>query len=136
MDTYLEFHERSINDREKFWSELSSKIYWKENPKIICDTSNSPFTKWFIDGKTNLAFNCIDRHLPNRSDQVAIKYISTEADIQKDITFDQLNIEVNTFASILKNFGIKKGDRVLIYMPMIPEAVFAMLASVKIGAIH
>ena len=136
MDTYSEFHNRSINDREKFWSELSSKIYWKENPKTICDTSNSPFTKWFIDGKTNLAFNCIDRHLPNRSDQVAIKYISTEADIQKDITYGQLNIEVNTFASILKNFGIKKGDRVLIYMPMIPEAVFAMLASVKIGAIH
>ena len=108
MDTYLEFHNRSINDKEKFWSELSSKIYWKEKPKTICDTSNSPFTKWFIDGKTNLAFNCIDRHLPNRSDQVAIKYISTEADIQKDITYGQLNIEVNTFASILKNFGIKK----------------------------
>jgi len=89
-----------------------------------------------VGGETNLCHNAVDRHLATRADQKALVWISTEVDAKREFTFRELADEVNRFAAILKSHGVGKGDRVLIYMPMIPEAVFAMLATVRIGAIH
>ncbi len=102
----------------------------------MLDYSRPPFTKWFVGGETNLCHNVVDRHLAERGDQNALVYISTEMDEEKVYTFKQLHTEVNRFAAILQSLGVGKGDRVLIYMPMIPEAIFAMLATVRIGAIR
>ena len=136
MTNYADFHRRSLTDRDAFWSEQAKLVDWKTPPQQICDYSNPPFAKWFVGGTTNLCHNAIDRHLKDRSDQAALIFVSTETDVEKVYTFRELHAEVQRMAAVLKDLGVQKGDRVLIYMPMIAEAAFAMLACARIGAIH
>jgi propionyl-CoA synthetase len=133
---YEEFHSWSINDPESFWGEQAKMIYWHKPPQKIRDYSKPPFCKWFVGGETNLCYNAVDRHLADRADQRALIYISTETDETKIYTYAELYREVNRFAAVLQSLDVQKGDRVIIYMPMIPEALFAMLACVRLGAIH
>ncbi len=136
MAAFKEFHARSINDRDAFWSEQAQLIHWQAPFSATLDYSRPPFAKWFVGGRTNLCFNAVDRHLAQRGDQNALIFISTETDQEKTYSFKQLHREVNRMAGCLRSLGVGRGDRVLIYMPMIPEAAFAMLACVRIGAIH
>jgi propionyl-CoA synthetase len=136
MGAYADFHRRSIEDRDGFWSEQAQLIDWKTPPTQICDYNNPPFAKWFVGGTTNLCHNAVDRHLKDRADQAALIFVSTETQQEKVYTFRELSEEVQRMAAILRELGVGKGDRVLIYMPMIAEAAFAMLACVRIGAIH
>ena len=136
MGQFAEFHKRSIQDRDAFWAEQAKQIAWHKPPQEICDYSNPPFAKWFQGGLTNLCHNAIDRHLKDRGDQAALIFVSTETDQEVTYTYKQLHAEVQRMAASLLSLGVKKGDRVLIYMPMIAEASFAMLACARIGAIH
>ena len=136
MVHYADFHKRSIQDRDAFWAEQAQQIEWHKAPQEICDYSNPPFAKWFKGGETNLCHNAIDRHLKDRGDQAALIFVSTETDQELTYTYKQLHAEVQRMAASLLSLGVKKGDRVLIYMPMIAEASFAMLACARIGAIH
>ena len=136
MTSYADFHRRSLTDRDAFWAEQAKLVDWKTPPQQICDYSNPPFAKWFVGGTTNLCYNAIDRHLKDRADQAALIFVSTETDVEKVYTFRELHAEVQRMAAVLKDLGVQKGDRVLIYMPMIAEAAFAMLACARIGAIH
>ena len=133
---YREFHRRSIEHPEAFWNEQAALIHWHKPYRQVLDYSNPPFTKWFVGGETNLCYNAVDRHLADRGEQRALIYISTETGEEKTYSFKELHAEVNRFAAVLRSLGVAKGDRVLIYMPMIPEALFAMLATVRLGAIH
>ena len=134
--TYSAFHRRSIDDRDNFWLEQSALIDWQTPPTQICDYSKPPFAKWFVGGTTNLCHNAVDRHVATRGDQPALIWVSTETDQEIVYTFTQLLAEVQRMAAVLLSLGVKQGDRVLIYMPMTAEAVFAMLACTRIGAIH
>jgi propionyl-CoA synthetase len=136
MTSYAEFHRRSIEDREGFWGEQAQLIDWHKPFDQVCDYTNPPFAKWFAGGETNLCHNAVDRHLATRADQNALIFVSTETNIEKAYSYRELHAEVQRFAAIYESLGVKKGDRVLIYMPMIAEAAFAMLACVRIGAIH
>ena len=136
MTAYDEFHRRSLTERDSFWGEQAELIDWKTQPQQICDYSNPPFAKWFVGGTTNLCHNAVDRHLKDRADQAALIFVSTETDEEKVYSFRELHAEVQRMAAVLKELGVHKGDRVLIYMPMIAEAAFAMLACARIGAIH
>ncbi len=130
------FYRRSIDDRDAFWAEQARLIDWQTPPQQICDTSNPPFARWFVGGTTNLCHNAVDRHVAARADQAALIWVSTEVDQQRTYSFAELHAEVQRMAATLLAMGVVKGDRVLIYMPMVPEAVFAMLACVRIGALH
>jgi propionyl-CoA synthetase len=136
MTSYAEFHRRSIEDREGFWGEQAQLIDWHKPFDQVCDYSNPPFAKWFAGGETNLCHNAVDRHLATRADQNALIFVSTETNTEKAYSYRELHAEVQRMAAIYESLGVKKGDRVLIYMPMIAEAAFAMLACVRIGAIH
>ncbi|NNU42878.1 propionate--CoA ligase [Ramlibacter montanisoli] len=133
---YAEFYRRSIEDRDAFWAEQAKLIDWQTPPAQICDASNPPFFKWFAGGKTNLCHNAVDRHLATRADQAALIFVSSETNEERVYTFRELHHEVQKMAAVLQSLGVGKGDRVLIYMPMIAEAAFAMLACARIGAIH
>ncbi|MBC7469327.1 MAG: propionate--CoA ligase [Ramlibacter sp.] len=134
--SYAEFYRRSIDDRDGFWAEQAALIDWQAPPQQICDDSNPPFTRWFVGGTTNLCHNAVDRHLQERADQPALIYVSSETGAEQVYTFRDLHTEVQQAAAVLQSLGVKKGDRVLIYMPMIAQAAFAMLACARIGAIH
>jgi propionyl-CoA synthetase len=136
MTTYKDFYRRSIDDPAGFWSEQARLVDWHKPFTRVLDYTKPPFRDWFVGGETNLCHNAIDRHLATRADQQALVWISTEVDQKRTFTYAQLHDEVNRFAAVLEANGVGKGDRVLIYMPMTPEAVFAMLATVRIGAIH
>ena len=136
MSTYAQFHRRSIEDREGFWSEQAGLIDWHKPFQRALDFSRPPFAKWFVGGETNLCHNALDRHLADRAEQKALVWISTEVDKQASYTYRELHAEVQRVAAMLLELGVKRGDRVIIYMPMIPEASFAMLACARIGAIH
>jgi len=136
MGSYADFHKRSVQDRDAFWTEQAALIDWHKPFDQVCDYSNPPFAKWFKGGETNLCHNAVDRHLATRGDQNALIFVSTETNTEKAYSFRELHAEVNRMAAILQAQGVGKGDRVLIYMPMIAEACFAMLACVRIGAIH
>ena len=136
MTTYAEFQRRSLEDRDGFWAEQAQRIEWQIPPQQVCDYSNPPFARWFVGGTTNLCHNAVDRHLATRGDQAALIAISTETGTEKTYTFQDLHTEVQRMAAALLALGVQQGDRVLIYMPMIAEAVFAMLAATRIGAIH
>ena len=136
MATYVETHRRSLANAEEFWRERAALIDWQTPFSRVLDYSRPPFARWFVGGRLNLCHNAIDRHLAKRGDQAALIFISTETDQRKVYTYRQLFEEVNRLAAMLRAQGVHKGDRVLIYLPMIPEAVFAMLATVRIGAIH
>jgi propionyl-CoA synthetase len=136
MTSYADFHRRSIEDRDGFWTEQAQLIDWHKPFNQVCDYSKPPFANWFAGGETNLCYNAVDRHLATRPDQNALIFVSTETDIEKAYSFRELHAEVQRMAAILKGLGVGKGDRVLIYMPMVAEACFAMLACARIGAIH
>ena len=134
--SYKTVHAQSIQDPNVFWGEEAKHIHWEKPFDAVLDYSKPPFAHWFKGGLTNLCYNAVDRHLADRGDQIALVAVSTETDIEKTYTFKELHAEVNRMAAILKANGVGKGDRVLIYMPMIAEASFAMLACARIGAIH
>jgi len=136
MSRYAEFYKKSINQRDAFWSEQTRLIDWQQAPRQICDYSQPPFARWFVGGTTNLCHNAVDRHLKDRAEQAALIFVSTETDQEVTYSFSQLHAEVQRMAATLQALGVKQGDRVLIYMPMIAEAAFAMLACARIGAIH
>jgi propionyl-CoA synthetase len=136
MGAYQDFHRRSIADRDAFWREEAQLIDWRQPCEQVLDYSRPPFARWFVGGRTNLCHNAVDRHLGERGEQKAIVYISTETGEEKTFTFRELHAEVSRCAALLKALGCEKGDRVLVYMPMIPEAAFAMLACARIGAVH
>ncbi len=134
--SYVDFYRRSIDDRDGFWSEQAALIDWHTAPQQICDTSRPPFARWFVGGTTNLCHNAVDRHVASRGDAPALIYVSTETGIERSYSFNELHREVQRMAAILLSLGVTKGDRVLIYMPMVAEAAFAMLACTRIGAVH
>jgi len=136
MTTYREFFRRSIDDREAFWAEQAHLVDWHTPARQVLDYSRPPFARWFVGGETNLCFNAVDRHLAARGDQTAIAWISTEVEQERRLTYRELYAEVNRCAAMLRSLGVAAGDRVLLYMPMIPEAAVAMLACARIGAIH
>ncbi|MBO0989328.1 propionate--CoA ligase [Delftia sp. SD018] len=131
-----DFHRRSIEERDAFWAEQARRIDWHVPPHRICDYDNPPFARWFVGGQTNLCHNAVDRHLAERADQNALIAISTETGTEKVYTYRELHAEVQRMAAVLQSLGVQKGDRVQIYMPMIAEAAFAMLACARLGAIH
>jgi len=133
---YADFHRRSLEDRDAFWTEQAKAIDWHTPFTQVCDYSHPPFAKWFVGGTTNLCHNAVDRHLAARADQNALIFVSTETDTERCYSFRELHDEVQRMAATLLSLGVKKGDRVLVYMPMIPEAAFAMLACTRIGALH
>ena len=138
-EKYLQEYERSINDPQNFWAEHAQRIDWIKPYTRIKDVSYSEkdlHIKWFYDGTLNVSSNCLDRHLEKRGDQTAIIWEGDDPKEDKRISFKELHSEVCKFANALKELGVKKGDRVTIYMPMIPEAAVAMLACARVGAIH
>ena len=138
-DGYLEMYKRSVEDAEGFWAEHGKRIEWTKPYTQVKDVtygSDNVEIKWFYDGKLNVAHNCIDRHLEKRADKVAIIWEGDDPSEDAKITYRELHQHVCKFANVLKTQGVKKGDRVTIYMPMIPEAAYAMLACARIGAIH
>ncbi len=136
MATYKDFHRGSLDGRDAFWRAEAALIDWQTPFTAVLDYSNPPFAKWFVGGRTNLCHNAIDRHLGARGAQKALIYLSTETGETRTYSYRDLHAEVNRFAAVLKAQGAGRGDRVLIYMPMIAEAAFAMLACARIGAIH
>ena len=137
MGYYRDIYKSWKNDHLKFWGKQAKAITWGKKPKKILDDSNSPFYKWFPDGTLNTCYNAIDRHvLSGRGEQDAIIYDSPVTNTKKRITYSQLQYQVSQFAGALIKLGVIKGDRVIIYMPMIPEALVAMLACARIGAVH
>src|SRR5512134_3235340 len=135
-EKYRAFHERSIKDRDAFWTEQAALVDWGKPFGRVLDYSRPPFAKWFVGGETNLCHNALDRHLAARGDQPALVWLSTEVEKEARYTYRELHAEVNRCAAVLQSLGVGRGDRVLLYMPMIPEAAFAMLACARIGAIH
>ena len=133
---YNDFYRRSIDQPEAFWTEQAALIDWHKPFDTVCEYDNPPFANWFVGGQTNLCHNAVDRHLAQRAEQNALIFVSTETDQERAYSFRELHAEVQTFAATLLSLGVRKGDRVLIYMPMIAEAAFAMLACARIGAIH
>lgn len=136
MTKYADFYRRSLDDRDAFWREQAGLIDWNTPPRQICDYSNPPFARWYLGGTTNLCHNAVDRHLKDRPDQTALICVSTETCTEKTYSFRELHAEVQRTAAMLRELGVRKGDRVLIYMPMIAQAAFTMLACARIGAIH
>ncbi|MBP2151458.1 acetate--CoA ligase [Xanthobacter flavus] len=136
---YQSMYAASVNDPNAFWGEHGKRIDWFTPYTKVKNTSYDPghvSIKWFEDGVTNVAYNCVDRHLETRGDQVAIIWEGDSPDESRKITYRELSSEVNKLANVLRNRGVEKGDRVTIYLPMIPEAAFAMLACARLGAIH
>jgi propionyl-CoA synthetase len=133
---YADLYQRSIHDPEGYWREQASRIDWHAPFEQVCDTSRPPFARWFAGGLTNLCHNAVDRHLATRPDQPAIIHVSSETGTEQTISYGQLFVEVQRMAAVLHRLGVRKGDRVLIYMPMVPLAVIAMLATVRLGAVH
>jgi len=136
MTSYADFYRESIDQPDVFWAEQAKLIDWHKPFDRVCNYNNPPFVQWFEGGQTNLCHNAVDRHLKDRADQAALIAISSETGTEKTYTFKDLQGEVQRMAASLKVLGVEKGDRVLIYMPMIAEAVFAMLACARIGAVH
>jgi len=139
QSSYEAKYKESVNNNEKFWADEGKRIHWfKPYTKIkeVIYSTKKVSIKWFHDGTTNVSYNCIDRHLPKRAKQTAIIFEGDDPKESKNITYQELSDEVCKLANGLKEIGIKKGDRVTIYMPMVPEGVYAMLACTRIGAIH
>ncbi len=135
---YQEMYKRSVSDPEAFWGEHGKRLDWIKPYTKVKNTSfdDGVSIKWFEDGSLNVSVNCVDRHLDTRADQTAIIFEGDEPADSRDITYRELHDEVCRFANVLKSKGVRRGDRVTIYMPMIPEAVYAMLACARIGAVH
>ena len=137
MGRYAEAFQQSLTDPERFWGAAASGIDWYRKPTVVLDKSNPPFFRWFADGTLNTCFNAVDRHVNDgRGDQVALIYDSPVTATSRKLTYRQLLDEVARFAGVLRRLGTSAGDRVVIYMPMIPETVIAMLACARLGAVH
>ncbi|MBF0444533.1 MAG: propionate--CoA ligase [Magnetococcales bacterium] len=136
IQKYKEFYNHSMESPDAFWREQAQLIDWETSFDSVLEYNNPPFAKWFVGGTLNLCNNAVDRHLADRGGQNAIIWVSTEEDKEVSITYEDLHKQVNEAAAVYQNLGVQKGDRILIYMPMIPQAVVAMLACVRIGAIH
>jgi propionyl-CoA synthetase len=136
MQRVREFHRRSLQSRDTFWRDEAALVDWQRPFDSVLDYSRPPFARWFVGGRTNLCHNAVDRHVAARGDQAALVYLSTETGAEASYTYRELHSEVVRCAAMLRSLGVARGDRVLLYMPMIPEAVFAMLACARIGAIH
>jgi len=134
--SYADFYRQSLEQPEVFWAEQARLIDWFSPPQRICNWDTPPFAHWFEGGKLNLCHNALDRHLKERAQQAALIAVSTETGSERVYSFEQLHAQVQRMAAVLQSLGVVKGDRVLIYMPMIAEAAFAMLACARIGAIH
>lgn len=139
-EQYKTLYKQSIDDPETFWAEQATQfLTWSKPWDKVMDYSfdaKDLYIKWFQGGTLNVAYNCIDRHLESKGEQVAIIWEGDDPNDDKKITYKELHHDVSKFANILKQRGVKKGDRVCIYMPMIPEAGYAMLACARIGAVH
>ena len=137
---YNELYKQSIDDPETFWGAQAKRIEWRTPHSRVLDYSKPPFSNWFVGGETNLCHNAIDRWVDKQGDQTALIAISTEtpdaAPVEKTWSYRELQREVERTAAIMQSLGVGKGDMVLIYMPMIAEATFTMLACARIGAIH
>src|SRR5438270_2049862 len=134
---YTEVYARSMRDPEGFWGEVSQAIDWYQPAKKVFDKDAGIYGRWFTGAVCNTCYNAIDRHVERgRANQAAIIYDSPVTDAKRSISYAELQREVATLAVILQDFGVTKGDRVIIYMPMVPEALFAMYACARIGAIH
>lgn len=134
---YAEVHARSLADREGFWAEAAGAIRWLKPYDRVLDDSRAPVYRWFAGGELNTCYECLDRHVEEgHGSQVALIYDSPVTSTVETFTYDRLLGRVARFAGILRDLGVEKGDRVLIYMPMVPEAVIAMLASARLGAVH
>ncbi len=137
MGRYAHEFDRSLSDPEGFWGDAAKNIDWYQAPSVVLDASSPPFYRWFADGTLNTCFNALDRHVRDgRGDQAALIYDSPVTGSQRTYTYAGLRDEVARFAGLLRRLGVDKGDRVIVYMPMIPEAVIAMLACARIGAVH
>ncbi|MEI8275633.1 MAG: acetyl-coenzyme A synthetase N-terminal domain-containing protein, partial [Hyphomicrobiales bacterium] len=136
---YKDMYARSIKDPNGFWGDEAKRLDWIKKPTKVKNTTYDPHNvsiKWFEDGTLNASYNCVDRHLAKRGDQIAIIWEGDDPKDSRTLTYKQLHADVCKFANVLKARGVKKGDRVTIYMPMIPEAVVSLLACARIGAVH
>ena len=136
IDRYADTYRHSIENPESFWGDEAQAIEWQKPFTRVLDDSRAPLLRWFVDGMTNICHNALDRHLDKRGDQAALIYVSTETNTEKTFSYRELHAEVNRVAAMIASLGVARGDRVLLYMPMVPEALFAMLACTRIGAIH
>ena len=136
MGRYSDLYRLSIDDPEAFWRAEADAIEWQSPFDRVLDASRAPHLRWFVGGTTNLCHNAVDRHLATRADQAALIHVSTETGVDRTFSYRALFDEINRVAAMLVAEGVGRGDRVLLYMPMVPEAVFAMLACARIGAIH
>ena len=135
---YLDMYERSVKDPEGFWGEQAKSIDWFAPWNKVKEGgfSDDIRIKWFSGGKLNVSYNCLDRHLATRGDQTAIIWEGDDPSVSKKFTYSELHRDVCKFANVLKSLGVKKGDRITIYLPMIPQLAVAMLACTRIGAVH
>jgi propionyl-CoA synthetase len=137
MGDYDEVFRRSLDEPEAFWSQAAKAIDWITPPERVLDDDRAPFYRWFVGGQLNTCYNALDRHVERgRADQVALIYDSPVTDTVRRYTYRELRDEVARFAGVLRAEGVQYGDRVIIYMPMVPEAAIAMLACARIGAVH
>ncbi|PHM68291.1 propionate--CoA ligase [Xenorhabdus sp. KJ12.1] len=134
--SFQDFYRRSIDDPSDFWAEQARRIHWQHPFEQTLDHSDPPFARWFCGGKTNLCYNALDRWLESQPDAKALIAVSTETNTEQVFTYRELYQEVNQAAAIMLSLGVKKGDRVVVYMPMVAEALFILLACARIGAIH
>src|SRR3954464_9151736 len=135
---YREMYQRSVEDPNGFWAEMAGRLDWSKKPTRIKNTSftGDVAIRWYEDGELNVCYNCVDRHLAKRGNQTAILFEGDDPGVDRKITYRELHEKVSRLANVLKDLGVKKGDRVTIYLPMIPEAAYAMLACARIGAPH
>ena len=134
---YDDVYRHSLVNPEGFWGGVAEELHWYQKWDRVLDDSNPPFFRWFVGGLTNLCYNAVDRHvLEGRAEKAALIWESTAQGKSETITYGELYRRVNRFAGVLLSLGVVRGDRVAIYLPMVPEAVVAMLACVRIGAIH
>src|SRR3954452_17963102 len=137
MGPYAAAYEHSLRDPARFWAEAARDIRWRTPPERILDDGAAPFYRWFTGGELNTCENALDRHVEQgRADQLALIYDSPVTGTQQSFTYRELRDETARFAGVLRGLGVERGDRVILYLPMIPQAVVAMLACARIGAVH
>jgi acetyl-CoA synthetase len=139
QETYQKMYKKSVDNNEAFWAAQGKRLDWFKDYTQVKDVSfdkQDLHIKWYADGELNVSYNCIDRHLKHKANQTAIIWEGDDPNVSEHITYSKLHDEVCRMANTLKKLGVVKGDRVTLYMPMIPEAAYAMLACARIGAVH
>ena len=136
MEAYKSMYQQSIQDPEKFWSEVANDLHWFKKWDTVLEDSKKPFFSWYKGAKTNLCYNCVDRHLEGPNKNKAAVIWEGEPGEEKVLTYQDLHREICKFANGLKSLGVKKGDRVALYLPMVPELIISVLACARIGAVH